>query len=1116
MKIDNRYKTKDWRDLQMLGKYKGELLLLSKLLLLSLLMIFHMVSLYAQTPRKDSGVNGQVKYELSGRVVSASDGTPMHGVSIRIDKENLQIKSSSEGTFEMLLNNRKGNITFSYVGFKTQEINYTAGVSLVVKLIPEDNKLQEVEVVSTGYQKIPKERATGSFEFVDNKLFNRKVSTDFVSRLEDVVPGISSNKIFSNNRGSIININVRGLSTMGPDKWPLIVLDGVPYENKFADNGLGMFNNINPNDIESITVLKDAASLSIWGAQSANGVIVITTKRGKFNNKVSVSFNSNVTIKEKPDLYAIPQMSTSDYIDAQQYTFDKGRYPNSRFTRWNANLQPIFWLMYKKKTGAITDDQLTTELNKLRNIDIRDDLTKHVYRKAINQQYYVQLQSGGEKINSLLSVGLDKNKGELVTASYQRLNIKAVSQIKPIKNLLIDVGMSYMQSKSVDAQESPAYNRIANGVSNYPYMDLADEHGNPLAVDILPLNPIFRDTVAGGRLLNMDYYPLKELYASKYIQDLRETMLNISGTYSFDFGLKLNGLFAYQRTTNPIEIWNSQDLYSRRYRINSMATWNDESITWNYPIGDSKQIEHWDSANRQGRFTAEYNKKWGNLHDLSVLVGAETREVVRDMTYSFYLGIDPETGISQQVEFGKVIKQFNGMGTNSTITNKNVYEHFVNRYVSSFANMAYTFRERYIASASFRKDASNLYGVKSNDRGQPFWSAGLAWVLSNEFWMPHDPIDLLKFRATYGYNGNVNTSNTAYPIMSIQGVPDITTGESYAVIGNPPNPNLRWERVGVLNLGLDFAFWKSRFEGSVEHYQKRPKDLIAFAPIDPSTGYTALSVNSANLYTKGWDIRLNGKWLQRKNWEANSNLVLSYTRTKVTKAYVLDDAADIYLGTGNSQKMTPIEGMDMYSQLAYKWAGLDPETGEPRAYLNGEVTKDYIALMSAKVSDLENKGPLMPLYYGSFRNSIRFKNVEFSCNISFQLGHVFQRSTFLSNYFINFGEGHSDYAKRWQKPGDELITDVPSFTYPINTAASDIYEFSSALTEKAGQIKLRDLQISLHLPQLSKMKLKNLKIYGYMNNVGTIWRANKKGLDPEYGSQYPDPLTTSLGLSFNL
>ncbi|MFD2904650.1 SusC/RagA family TonB-linked outer membrane protein [Sphingobacterium anhuiense] len=1115
MKIDNRYKTKHWSDLQKLGKYKGELLLLSKLLLLSLLMIFHMVSLYAQTPRKDSGVNGQVKYELAGRVVSASDGTPMQGVSIRIDKENLQIKSSQDGTFEMLLNNRKGKIIFSYVGFKTQEINYTSGVSLTVKLIPEDNKLQEVEVVSTGYQKIPKERATGSFEFVDNKLFNRKVSTDFVSRLEDVVPGISALKN-NTNRGSLLNVNIRGISTMNSERWPLIVLDGVPYDSRGGDYGKGTFNNINPNDIESVTVLKDAAASSIWGAQSGNGVIVITTKRGKFNNPTSLSFNSNISIKAKPDLYYYPQMKSSDYIDLQQYLFDKGRY-NGQFNQWYYNPEPALWLMENKRTGKISNDEFNKAIGEMRATDMRDDFLKYIYRRSVNQQYNLQLQSGGEKINTIFSVGYDKNLNEVVTSSYQRLNLKTNTQLRPVKNMLVDIGMMYTESKTRESVFPVQYNQIGKGAGMYPYMNMADENGNPLVVDIASFNPVYQDTVAGGRLLDWSYRPLKELYDTKETQKVQEFFSNINTSYSFDFGLKLNLLYAYQRSIIPIEQWQGIGSYFQRDDINGLASYTDEAVTWNLPVGDFLGISNWNNIAHQGRMTADYNRKWLDKHELSFLLGSEIRMSDKKLNYAQYHGFDPETGAFKPVAYGVEFPFMNGSFGTKTIVDRSRYEHLRNNFISYFANAGYTYDSRYLLSGSFRKDASNLFGVKSNDRGQPFWSVGAAWIASNEAFLKDSPFSFLKLRATYGYNGNVNNMVSAYPIMSIESQVHFINNQQFGMITRPPNPKLRWERVGIKNIGLDFAMNNNWLSGSIEYYEKNAKDLIASDRIDPSTGFSTMMVNSANLKTKGWDISLNALPVQSKNWVWGSNLVFSYIRTKVLKAFVQNDIGQDYIAGGlTSNRNTPFEGMDLFGLLAYKWAGLDPETGEPRAYLNGEISKDYSAITNLKATDLEYMGSTIPLYTGSWRNSVRYKAVELSWNISYQLGHKFLRNSFSNNSFLNDNIGHKDYALRWQKPGDEQITDVPAFSYPNNSNASRVYMGSTALVENGGQIKLRDIQLTVNLPFASNFKLKNCKIYGYVQNIGTIWRANKWGIDSEYGPAIPDPLMSSLGFSFNL
>ncbi|WP_400261170.1 TonB-dependent receptor plug domain-containing protein [Sphingobacterium sp. SG20118] len=653
MKRKINHMNKLWGYLRKLCKHRGDgVLLMSKMLFLTLILNSFMVSLYAQAPRKDSGVNGQ-KQELTGRVVSAINGNALQDVSIRIDDENLKIRASKDGTFQLLVKNRKGKIKFSYVGYKTAEINYTAGVSLTVKLIPVENVLEEVDVVSTGYQKIPKERATGSFEFIDNKLFNRKVSTDFVSRLEDVVPGLAANKVYS-NRGNYLNVSIRGISTMGQDRYPLVVVDGVAYPIYSTDYGNGNFNNINPNDIENITVLKDAAAASIWGAQSGNGVIVITTKRGKFKQPLELSFNSNLTVVEKPNLYQYPQMSSSDYIDLEKYLFDKG-YWNSRMNRITTSLTPVIQLLKKKKEGKINENELNTELDRLRKIDMRDDFDKYIYRRAINQQYNLGLRGGGEKVNTAVSVGYDKNIGNLVTSSYSRFTVKNNTQIKPVKRLTVDVGITYTESKKVDSERPMGYNKMAFGEANYPYMELADANGKPLEVDAVVKNPIYRDTAGGGRLLNWNYYPLSELYQTKEIQPTKEAMLNLNFNYKISNSLSLNAVYGYLRNDFDPEYWQGIGSQYLRDNINYYAEWRGPEVIWNWPVGDYRSITHWNSYQNQGRMQIDFNKQFGSNHQITAIVGTEIREFVKDMTSSVYYGYDRETGSFKSLQYGKMV-----------------------------------------------------------------------------------------------------------------------------------------------------------------------------------------------------------------------------------------------------------------------------------------------------------------------------------------------------------------------------------------------------------------------------------------------------------------------------
>nr|WP_315398347.1 SusC/RagA family TonB-linked outer membrane protein [uncultured Sphingobacterium sp.] len=1107
------YINKLWGYLRKLLKPRGaDILLISKVLLVCLFMTFHMLS-SAQTPRKDSGADGPMNHVLRGTVVSAVDNKPLDGVSVRVEAEKARTSTKKDGAFSLSVESLKGLVKFTYVGYKSHEINYTSGVSLIVKLIPEDNKLDEVEVVSTGYQKIPKERATGSFEFVDNKLFNRKVSTDFVSRLEDVVPSISTTKTNPSNRGSVLNMYVRGQSTMNSERWPLIVVDGIPYPNRYAESGMGMFNNINPNDVESVTVLKDAAASSIWGAQSGNGVIIITTKRGKFNQPFQLEMNANLTVAAKPDLYYIKQMSSADYIEAEKYLFDKGFW-NSRMNNYSYALSPAIQLLKRNKEGDISAEELERELDILKSIDSRDDYLKYMYRPAVNQQYSLQMRGGSEKLSSSFSLGYDKNLESIITSNFNRLTIKNNTQYKPIRGLLLDLGVSYTESTRKDSYKPMGYGMMN---TNYPYLKLASANGDALFVDDIPYNPIFRDTVAGGRLLDWKYKPLEEMEQTHQINKIKETMINLMTNYDLSASLKLSGLYSYQNVYQPNEMWRGIGSVQQRELINYFSSWDVNKVTWNLPVGDYLNTLHGRFSTHQGRFQVDFNHSFGTDHDLTAIAGTEIRSMSLNSLSSVYFGYDPETLSYQSVKYGATVPTLNGIAGGSIIVDYNQISAFANRFISYYANAAYSFRKQYTLTGSFRKDASNLFGVKSNSKGQPFWSIGGSWLLSKEEMLKDIGFSLLKLRATYGYNGNVNNTTAAYPIINVSSSPDYTTGQNYASIQSPANPSLRWEKVGMFNIGLDFALENQRLSGAIEYYIKRPTDLIANTQIDPTTGFNAMSMNSADLDGRGVDVTLNSVNIKVGNFKWLSNLVFAYNRTKVLKSFLSNKRGKNYTSGPGALLMTPIEGMDLYSQLTYKWAGLDPVDGAPRGYVNGEVSKVYGTIVnSANIEDMENHGTLRPLYFGSFRNSFQYKSLEFSFNISYQLGHVFLRESFDNQFFMETGKGHSDYALRWQKPGDELHTDVPAFNYPNNSYASQFYKFSSALVEPAGQVKLRDLQLSFQLPNLGRNKIKNARIYAYAQNICTIWRANKLGIDPEFGKTVIDPLAVSLGLNFSL
>ncbi|RYE38515.1 MAG: SusC/RagA family TonB-linked outer membrane protein, partial [Sphingobacteriales bacterium] len=318
---------------------------------------------------------------LNGKIVSETTDMVISGATININGQIL--RSDQKGEFNILLKTGVYTLTVTYLGMQKRSLSVTVPQDepLNIYLATTDYTLQEV-TINTGYQSIPTERATGSFVQVDQALFNRSVSTNVLDRLKDVVPGLTFNNGVGVQTGEN-DISIRGRSTIFAKADPLIVLDNFPYE--------GALENINPNDIESITILKDAAAASIWGAKAGNGVIVITTKKGSFNQPLQINFNTNAVLTGRPNLFNQPLISSADYIETEQMLFANDFYKGTESGSGKSPLTPVIELLIAKRDNLMDATEVDTRIAALKTADVRNDLAKYFYRKGINQQYAVNL-----------------------------------------------------------------------------------------------------------------------------------------------------------------------------------------------------------------------------------------------------------------------------------------------------------------------------------------------------------------------------------------------------------------------------------------------------------------------------------------------------------------------------------------------------------------------------------------------------------------------------------------------------------------------------------------------------------------------------------------------------
>lgn len=1045
---------------------------------------------------------------VNGKVVDEK-GNGLRGATVRLKDGKTVVSTNSDGDFRISVPYVNSVLTISYTGYTSKDVTVINdnSVKILISLVPAVNSLEKVEIVSTGYQSVPKERATGSFEKVNNTLFNRTVTTDVLSRLEGVTNGILFNK--GVGKSPLQQISIRGISTLTGFKSPLIVIDNFPYE--------GDINNINPNDVESITVLKDAAAASIWGTRAGNGVIVINTKKGKYDNPLQISLNSNLTITKKPDLFYLPLIKSSDFIDVEQFLFNKGRF-NSSIDDMFSVITPLVQILGKQQKGEISLTDAQNQINALRPIDGRNDFLKYIYRDAVNQQYALNINGGNKQINYFLSGGYDKNLNSLVTSDYSRISIRSAINFKPVKNLEIQTSILYTDTKSKDigTQNPITFGQLGNYV---PYTRLIDNNGNPAEVDTSPimyLNRNFRDNPGSNNLLDYHYRPLAELDQSTNIIKLREILINIGASYKVTPIIDLSLKYQYQKNNGQTNDWNGLGSYYTRDQINYFSDWSGTSVIRGIPIGDILYTNNQQLNSYAVRAQLDLNKAWNNKHEITALAGVEIRENNNQSQSNMVYGYNSDILTTQPVDYIHPQTVLNGNDSPAKIPNGVIFRNLTDRYTSIFANAAYTYNQRYTISASARKDATNFFGVNSNKRGQPLWSTGLSWILSKEDFYKSELIPFIKLRATFGYNGNAVNNVSALTVLNYLAIPNPITGLTYAAINTPPNQNLKWEEIRVINFGADFSSLRDRLSGSIEYFTKRSSNLIATVPINPSTGFQNAQLNSAEISGKGLDINLISKNIVTRNFNWTTNFLFNYNRNILARYLLPINNTSSLVGTSSGIILRPVEGRDPYGIYTYKFAGLDPTNGDPRGYLNEQISKNYSALINpTNVNDLDYNGSALPLYYGALRNSFSWKSLMLSANIVYKLGYKFQRNGL--NYSALFNSsglpGSAEFSNRWQKPGDENITNVPSMVYPNNSLRDIFYTSSSATIEDAAHIRLQDINLSYNLVRPTNY-IKNVKLSVNLRNILIIWRANKDGLDPDYGSaQYPNPRSITFGLN---
>lgn len=1023
--------------------------------------------------------------ELSGRVLDKNTSKGLM-VNLQINQQSFKTDSNGYFTAKKLLFPLK--ITIKNLGYlPVDTVIDKQGGTIILMMNTTVTQLNEV-FVSNGYQQINKERLTGSVSHIDQAALQNQVGVNIIDRLEGLANGLIVNRTTAPG-----GIAIRGLSSINGPKGVLIILDNFPYD--------GELSSINPNDIESVTILKDAAATSLWGARAGNGVIVLTTKSGKNNTPLQLQAQSTVSLSQQPNLFKTKPISSSDFIDVELMLFEKGFYQTAFNSTERPPLTPVIELMFDP---SLVPQQKQGLINLWRGTDVRNDFNKYVYQTGINQQYSLQASAGAEKYNWLASMGFDSNKDELA-AKYDRFTLRYALSTTLLKQIKLTVGLQYIHSLTKSGKEG-YLDVVPFKGTLYPYAALADENG-----EALPIARDYRLSYLAGldqRVLDWKYYPLTNHLHQGVENAADDFNMNTSLNYNLkDF--KFSMLYRLQRQLNNRNQLQGLESYEARHLINSFTQLTPANITYNLPLGSINTITASSLLAQDIRLQTNYQKKIG-AHEINSFLSFEVRELQRKAQQNTNYGYDENTLISSPVDYVNVYPNL-VTGGNGYIPNGQYETATTNRYVSSLGNLSYSFNNTYFAYASARIDASNLFGVSANDRWKPLWSVGLGWLVHKQWNLPAI-VEFMKIRASYGFSGNADPNRSGLTTINYRSVSPYTNN-LYASISQFYNPDLKWETVRTSNIGVDLKLFGQRLNISIDYYQKKGTDLFSAYPVDYTSGVGATVVkNIASMASNGFDLSIERKHVQTKLWSWHTVLNLSTNYEKITKYYTTATKGNDYI---KNATITGLIGKPVYAVFSYPSLGLDA-VGDPVGFLQNLPSKDYSEILSAKTSinDLKYHGSALPTTFGNLLNQFSFRSFSLEVAINYKLGYFFRRNSIDYTNLVGSNRGHADFALRWQKAGDEIKTNVPAFQYPVNSTRNLFYQNSEVLVTKADHFRIQYINLAWEPKLPPRLKqLKSLRIFLNASNLGLIWAANDKGIDPDYIQGVSPPAIHSIGIN---
>lgn len=1062
--------------------------------------------------------------KITGVVLEQENGESLPGVTVQNVTRNNMVSSDLDGKYS--IDAAPGDkLLFSSIGMANYEV--VIGKAAVVNVEMKADAIALSDVVVTGYQTLSKERATGSYNVIKAEQLE-KPSSNIASRLIGTSAGVQTKTDADGN----VSFEIRGQTSLTATAQPLVVVDGFPIQ--------GSFSTINPNEVENITILKDAAAASIWGAKSANGVIVVTTKSGRTgraagDRQVKVELSSFWKISPKMEYdYINPYASSAEIIDYEQKGFDTNFFGGPWAPKEDGSSQShlvgshslAVLAMNENRLGRLSDADLQVTLANLRNTDNRQAIKDYILDNPFTQQYNVNISNATDRMSNMLSLMYEGNTGSYQGYNKKRYNIGYRTKVNVFKWL----DFSFAGNFNMDDTKDNTYSYAGS-----PYETFVNEDGSRVRMDGSYYMPNMKKYVPMDKFPYKDwtFNPLDERDAKNY----RTTRYNIRAqgglTVKIIKGLTVDSKIQYEQEKVSTRNILDESSISVRSTINQASSWDKKTneITRNLPLGSWLDQTKGDIDSYNWRNQLNFNRGFNNdKHQVSFIAGTEIYDITVQSTTSprTYGYNDDKLTVGtfpNGVGGSGAYRINNWMGSSQTFAYTHSYKYSTERYFSLFANASYTFDSKYTVSGSYRTDASNLITDDPKYRYSPFWSVGASWNMTSEDFIKNTTwLDRLIVRATFGYNGNVDRSTSFLPLISIGGTQNSYINDYTASISSYGNPALRWEKTGTFDLGVDYSMLKGKLYGKIDFYNKKSKDLIVSMSIPSVNGTNTQKLNAAEMTNRGFELELGSSlrilgnditWTGGITFAYNYNNIDNLFKTKY-------NASDLY-GGGTAAY---VQGYNANALWAFQYAGIrnygteKNPNWQPVVQGSGDEVYDFNAWTPGDGRDyMLNMGTKVAPYTASLTSSFKIYDFNLSFIFTGKFGHVFNGMTF--NY-----PSMSGGSALPNNLYSEVLNADPSQRVPIPFGKAEpkyyfwdrFYPYLDYRVQNANHIRCQEVNITYNLPKSisKKVGISNARFYAQGNNLFVIHN-NKYNEDPEFPSGTRRPraaFTFGLNLTF--